>query len=183
MKIAIDYLDGSLTSEDLDEIKTILESEEIELLIHCQEPQNIDGIDDMFPNILLFMNQDILQAFILGLATNGLYDVIKKTILSVHTKLSSKKINRIQNRKIEQVTPKVNLRIGKANMILPMNLPKDRFEYCIDKFFESVKEENMEYFTTESIATFDAESRLIKYFSQHEYIRTYAENKISSKKG
>lgn len=67
-------------------------------------------------------------------------------------------------------------------MILPMNLPKDKFEYCIDKFFESVKEENMEYFTTESIATFDAESRLIKYFSQYEYIRKCAESKMSSKK-
>lgn len=171
MKFVIEFLAGTLSAEDISEIQSLLDSEDIELESKCLEIRCIDGINDLLPTIQVLLDSNSYMALLWAGMTKVTYAALKAGLVKLCSLLSNKKTEKITHNKAEQVPPNVILKIGKAEMHVPMDLPADKFEYCIDKFLKSVSKENKEYFATESVAILDLESGRVIFSAQNEYMR------------
>lgn len=144
--MAIDYLENSFTKEELLIIEDALKEGSIKLLTHSHTPKHIAGVEEFFPQIMLLLSPDIVSLICQGLLTNALYDALKTSVIHVYSAIKKKPLSRIQSGKIEtDVIPNVHLKMGKASMLLPINLGEEKFKYCVDKMFEAINQDVVEH--------------------------------------
>ncbi len=144
--MGIDYLENSFTKEELRLIEDSLGKGGINLVTHSHPSEPIAGIEDLFPQIVLFLSLDIVTVIYQGLLTNTLYDALKSSVVYIYSVIKEKPFVRIHNSKIEpNSTPNVHLRMGKASMILPINLDEEKFKYCVDKMFGAINKDVVEH--------------------------------------
>jgi len=169
--IAIDYPEHAFEKEELEEIERTLQSINYSLITHSHERKVMASFEELSAYISIFISSDIIQAICLGLATNGVYDTLKKTITLVYNKLRIKKFARIQSGKIDtNATPNVHIIFGQAHVILPMTLDDDKFKYFVDKLFNSI---DSEIVTRKCYSRYDENTGEITYYSEEQVVRKY----------
>ena len=75
--LGLEYLEGTFTNEELQQISNLLETNGITFLSHSKESRPIAGIDILFPQIQAFLSNDLVQSIALGLLTDVMYDALK----------------------------------------------------------------------------------------------------------
>lgn len=139
--VAIDYLEGAFTDEELKEIDSVLTGNQISLAVHSHELRQMMAVEELFPQIRIILSSPIVRDILIGAAGSAVYDVVKTAICKIHAALKTKKLTKIQHGEIrENVTPNVHLVSGKVNAILPIDMEDEQFNHFVDKFFESLKD-------------------------------------------
>ena len=139
--VAIDYLEGAFTEDELQEIDLVLTENQITLAVHSHEPRQMMAVEELFPQIRIVLSSPIVRDILIGAAGSAFYDVVKIAICKIHAALKTKKLTKIQHGEIhENVTPNVHLVSGKVNAILPIDMEDEQFNHFLDKFFESLKD-------------------------------------------
>ena len=136
----LDYLEGSFDEDELKELEGILDSSQLSLTINQHEPIHLNAIEELFPQVRMFLSHDIVTTIISGLATSSLYDTLKASLSFIYHRMRAKPFYMISaNKKIQEEIPNCQLIIGDAKVILPMKLDNEDFnKYVVDRFFESV---------------------------------------------
>lgn len=169
--IAIDYLENAFEKEEFVEIERTLQSIDCSLVTHSHPNRYIASFEELFANISILLSPDIVQAICLGLATNGVYDTLKATIMFVYEKLKVKKFTKIQGGKIDNnAIPNIHLILGKAHIILPMAIDVDKFKYFVDKVFDSIDSETV---TKECFSQYDESTGKLTYYSEEQIVRKF----------
>lgn len=139
--VAIDYLEGAFTQDELQEIDSILARDQIILAIHAYEPRHMMAVEELFPQIRIVLSSPIVRDILIGAAGSAVFDVVKTAICKIHAVLKTKIVTKIQHGEIhENITPKVHLVSEKATAILPIDTEDEQFNRVVDKFFESLKD-------------------------------------------
>lgn len=183
--IGLEYQKNAFETEELKELENGLSGCGISLKTHENTPKYIMGIEDLFPQIQIFLSSDIVQAICLGVVSGALWDGIKLFFKSLRKMVKKKPFTHISNEKVDiNATPNIHVNIGKSHVVLPMDIDDEKFEYFVDKMFESI---NRDTVTEEKYAFYDAEKQTLEYYSKHEVAmksyKEWSESKENENKG
>lgn len=173
--LGLEYLDGAFTNEELQQFSNALEKSGITFVSRATKPRHIAGIETLFPQIQVFLSNDLVEAIALGLATNALYDVLK-LLAKLMRKLScNKPFAKMQNGKIDaEAVPNIHFNIGSVHAVLPVEVDDKKYEYFVDKMFESV---NAQTITKETYLVLDDASGEVQLLTKEQIaINSYNEN-------
>ena len=134
--IGLEYQQNAFETEELKELENGLSGCGISLKIHENTPKYIMGIEDLFPQIQIFLSPDIVQAICLGAVSGALWDGIKLFFKSLRKMVKKKPFTHISNGKVDtNATPNIHVNIGESHVVLPMDIDDEKFEYFVDKMF------------------------------------------------
>ena len=179
--IKLQYLKGIIPVDDLELVRSKLREHGIGFEWHdiSDEPQT--SVEELLAPIILYLSSDVVQAYLLGLATSASYDVIKSSVLDLWRHISGKKYSKITSTDIEEVDANfanfdldVNTS-GKTRVkfMLKGNIPDSLKEKCIDKAFHLLESTNFPENLNRYVCRYDVDSEQWEIFEEIEFIRKY----------
>jgi hypothetical protein len=176
--IHLKYLKGIIPKDDLELIRSQLGEHGIGFEWHdiSDEPQA--SVEELFAPIILYLSSNVIQAYLLGLATSASYDVIKSTVLGLWRHISGKKVNKITPTNTEEVDANFDLDVntsGKTRVKFKLkgNIPDSLKEKCIDKAFQLLESKNLPEIRTGYVCRYDVDSEQWEILEDLEFIRKY----------
>ena len=162
--VGIKYLENSFSDEELNNISNILSAENIKLKTCSTPPKYTMCLEELFAHIQILLSPDIVALFS-SLLYSGVYDAIKSSLKYIWQICKKKKIKKITKDKIEEISPVIHVNIGDLKAILPIDMPQEKYEYFVDKLFDSL---NKDTISSERFAIFDEKENVIKYYTKTE---------------
>ena len=140
------------------------------------------GIEELFPQIEIFLSSNVVETIFLGLVTNAIWDGIKYLLSSIQKMIKEKPFVHIQNGKIDtDKKPNIHINIGKSHIVFPTDIDDNKFEYFIDKMFESIDKDTI---TTEKYGFYDENANVIEFYTRHEIaMKSYKDWEKSNRRG
>lgn len=166
--ILIDYLQDILKIEDLKDLEDGLSQEDILLDARSHKPQYMNGLEEMFAQIQIFCSSELVFAIGTGILGSGIYDVLKVFLRKIYNKLKNVFVTKIQSDKMEEIQPTIHFIIGDVKVILPLDIDNEKYEYFIDKLFESMHSETI---SKKEYCVWNKEKETIEYYSRTEIAR------------
>ena len=164
--IGLEYQQNAFEATEIKEIEDELNEYGIRFRTHPNTPKYIMGIEDLFPQIQVFLSPDIVQTICLGMASSAIWDGVKFFLSSLRKRIKKKPFTHVSNGKVDtEATPNIHVNIGKSHIVLPIDIDDNKFEYFVDKMFESINQNTV---TEEKYAFYDAENQTLEYYSRHE---------------
>lgn len=151
-RIRIDYLDGLIDTNTLNECKSEIEKAGFELLLHPYTKQYLNGVEEIFSAITIFISSDIFKNVIDGIAA---IEVLVCIPIKIYNAIKNKKVKIIRPKKVIEETPSVSIKAKNINILIPTELDEDKFKYCIDKAFESIRDNQALIDNSETITFYD----------------------------
>ena len=136
--IAIEYLQGLLLPEDIDALNCSLNDTSLSLEFKSYPPRIMAGIEELFPNIAIYLSSDLVSGIIIGVIANGVFDGIKSTFKLIYDRVKTKKL-KCGNDEHHEITPNVYIKIDNLNIQVPMSAEDEEFKYFTEHVFESIK--------------------------------------------
>jgi len=177
-KIKLQYLKGIIPVEDLELVRSKLGEYGIGFEWHdiSDEPQA--GVEELLAPIILYLSSDVVQAYLLGLATSASYDVIKSTVMDLWRNISGKKLSKITLADIEEVDANFDLDINTSGQTrvkfkLKGNIPNSLKEKCVDKAFQLLESKSFPEIRTGYVCRYDVDNEEWEILEDTEFIRKY----------
>ena len=164
--IGIEYLQNAFEPEEIEELENNLNKFGIKLKTYSSAPKYIMGIEELFPQIQIFLSSDIAQAIYLGIASSAIWDGIKLFFRSLKNIVKKKTFTHVSNNKVNtKATPNIHVTIGESHIVLPIDIDDSKFEYFVDKMFDSMDKDIV---NEEKYVFYDAEKQTFEYYTRHE---------------
>ena len=143
-RVLLTFYRGSFDEIELDDYKKKLINAGIEMFEYDKSGRPMASLQDFTNQISLLINDALFQAFIMGLATNGSYDLIKQTIIWMWNSLKNKKLTMISasGKKEEDATFGITISVDHNTSIdfrLSGEVSDELKNKCIDKAFNFAK--------------------------------------------
>ncbi len=143
--IHLDYYDGLITFNEIEEIEEILKNGEIELSRFDKNGVPYNSIEDFSLQVALFISNPIVQNIILGVSASVVWDSIKASSLYIWRKIKSRHWE-IENKQTKQKINfglKIKLSKNKSvNLKLDGEFSEELIIKSLDKSIELIKEIN-----------------------------------------
>lgn len=166
--IGLKYHQNIFEAEEIRDLEKDLNQYGIELQTQSNAIKYIMGIEDLFPQIQVFLSPQIVQSIGFGILSGAIWDGVKLFLCSLRKKMMKKPFARISKGEIDtNATPNIHVNIGKSHIVLPMDIDDKKFEYFVDKMFESI---NHDIVTEEKYAFYDVEKETLDYYFKHEVV-------------
>ena len=176
--IHLKYIKGIIPEDSLEFLRSKLEKYGIGFDWHdiSNEPQA--SVEELLAPIILYLSSDVVQAYLLGLATNASYDVIKSSVLDLWRHISGKKYNKITPTDIEQVDANFDLDVStygktKVKFKLKGNIPDSLKEKCIEKAFHLLETNNFPDNRKRYICRYSVDREQWEIFEELEFIKKF----------
>ena len=146
-----------------------------------EEPQA--SVEELLAPIVLFMSSDIVQAYILGLATSTSYDLIKNCVLSIWRHISGKKITTITASGIEtskEASLDLDIELDNRTRVkfkLKGNITDTLKEKCIDRAFRLLEDTDFLKDHIWYIGLYEKDNNKWEIFEDVEFIRKFVKPK------
>lgn len=165
-EIVIDYLENAFTEEELENLSGLLSECNLSIWGHPHRPMHINGIEDLFAQITVFLPPDLLYQIVIGFVTNGCYDCVKAFFVNLWRIIKTKALTKIQGgRIIENVSPTVHVQAGDMKIVIPTDLEEDKFKYFVDRMFECI---NPETIKEDKYVFYDQESGKMTFLTRNQ---------------
>ena len=170
--IGLEYQQNAFDSEELKELENVLKKYGIKFKSHSSAPKYIMGIEDFFPQIQVFLSSDMAQAIYWGIASGAIWDGIKLFLRTLRKMVKKKLFAHVSNNKVNiKATPNIHVNIGESHIVLPIDIDDSKFEYFVDKMFDSMDKNIV---VEEKYVFYDAEKQTLEYYTRHEVtIKSY----------
>ena len=164
--IGLEYQQNAFDSEELKELENGLSDCGISLKNHANKPKYIMGIEELFPQIQVFLSSDMAQAIYWGIASGAIWDGIKLFLRTLRKMVKKKSFTHVSNNKVDKnATPNIHVNVGKSHIVLPIDIDDSKFEYFVDKMFDSMDKNIV---VEEKYVFYDAEKQTLEYYTRHE---------------
>ncbi len=182
--IQLRYIKGIISKDSLELLRSQLGNHGIGLEWHDISDVPQASVEELIAPIILYLSSDIVQAYLLGLATSASYDVIKSTVRTILRHISGKKIHKITSTDTEEVDANFDLDInisGKTRVKFKLkgNIPDSLQEKCIDKAFQLLESKSFPEIHSGYICRYDVDREQWEILEDLKFIRKY----VMPKKG
>lgn len=143
--IKLDYLEGLFEGGYLEEKINELDKVGIKLVKFDKAEIPMKSFDDLTSVILMAINNEIVLQYVNGILACGIYDVLKKVIIDIWTKLNKKTYKKVySSREIEEkeATFGISMNINEnlnVSFKLSGDISDELKEKCLDDAFELTK--------------------------------------------
>lgn len=177
--IHLTYIKGIIPEASLEFLRSQLEHYGIGFEWHDISGEPQAGVEELLAPIILYLSSDVVQAYLLGLATSASYDAIKSSVLNLWRHISGKKYNKITPTDIEEVDANFDLDVntsGKTRVKFKLkgNIPDSLKEKCIDKAFHLLESKNFPEIRNRYVCRYDVDSEQWEILEELEFIKKYA---------
>lgn len=101
------------------------------------------SVDLLISQIMLKLNEPLVQGILIGVISNTIYDLLKKSIILLWKSTKGKTLSILQGGEIKEqkTTICIGVRIKEAivNFRLPEDIPDEQRESCLDNIFDFIK--------------------------------------------
>lgn len=180
--IQLKYLQGIIPESELGLIRSQLGN--IGIDFECtdisKEPQA--SVEELLAPIILYLSSDVIQAYILGLATSTSYDIIKTSVISIWRHISGKTIRKATPSEVKSVAANFDLDINtigrtRVKFKLKGDIPDSLKEKCVDKAFQLLEAKAFPEIRTGYICLYNVDHDEWEIFEDLEFIRKYVKPK------
>jgi hypothetical protein len=176
--IHLKYIKGIIPKDSLELLQSRLGDHGIEFEWHDISGAPQAGVHELLAPIVLYLSSDVVQAYLLGLATSASYDLIKSSVLDIWRHISGKKFNKITSTGIEEMDANFDLDVntsGKTRVKFKLkgNISDSLKEKCIDKAFHLVESKSFPEIHRVYVCRYDVDSEQWEILEQLEFIRKY----------
>ena len=176
--VHLTYIKGVIPEESLELLRSQLGNHDLGFEWHDISGAPQAGIKELLAPIILFLSSDVVQAYILGLATSASYDLIKSSVLDLWRHISGKRYNKITSSGIEEMDANFDLDVntsGKTRVKFKLkgNIPDSLKEKSIDKAFHLLKSTNFPERHDRYVCRYDVDSEQWEMLEELEFIRKY----------
>jgi len=180
--IRLKYLQGIIPKVELDFIRSQLG--ELGIGFECNDisgdPQA--SLEEFLAPIILYLSSDIVQAYLLGLATSTSYDIIKATVLSIWRHISGKKFKKITLTDVEELDANFDLDVNttgrtRVKFKLKGNIPDSLKEKCVDKAFQLLESKAFPEIRTGYVCLYNVDRDGWEIFEDIEFVKKYVKPK------
>jgi hypothetical protein len=176
--IYLKYLKGIIPKDVLELLRSQLGEHGIGFEWHdiSDEPQA--SVEELLAPIILYLSSDIVQAYLLGLATSASYDVIKSAVLDLWQHISRKKIKKITPSDVEEVDANFDLDVNNSGKIrvkfkLKGNIPDSLKETCVDKAFQLLESKSFPEIRTGYVCIYNVDREQWEILEDLEFVKKY----------
>jgi hypothetical protein len=180
--IQLKYLGGMIPESELNLIRSHFGKLGIdfECIDISGEPQA--SLEELLAPIILYLSSDIIQTYILGLATSTSYDIIKTSVVGIWRHISEKTIRKTTPSGVESVDASFDLdirTIGRTRIKFKLkgNIPDSLKEKCIDKAFQLLEAKAFPEIHTGYVCLYDVDRDEWDIFEDLEFVRTFVKPK------
>lgn len=140
--ILLSFPEGYYSDIEVKKIQDIIAPADISLNTFPREPEIQAGFGELISEIQIILSNDLVDTICIGLATNAIYDAIKKLLFLVREKHKNNPIiyHNALNRQEER---KIHFCIGSCSVILPTDVSDDKYQYFVDKMFDYLNPQNV----------------------------------------
>ena len=175
------YDEGLLTSADQQELqKTLDDNIYIAFWAKKNGPVNA-AFDGIFTTLNVEIPSDLWEQFLSGIAVSAAISAVKLLCRELKKILTKKKVYKVTPNTIDESRPTIGIRGQNINIILPADISDEKFEYCIDKAFESVQAGSQKISKEETITYYDDTTGEAITYTFTEYYWNVVESKIRQK--
>ena len=180
--IQLKYFEGIIPESELDLIRS--QFGDLGIDFECVdisgEPQA--SIEEFLAPIILYLSSDIIQAYILGLATSSSYDIIKTSVISIWRHISGKTIRKTTPNEVESVAANFDLDINtigrtRVKFKLKGDIPDSLKEKCVDKAFQLLEAKAFPEIRTGYVCLYNVEHDEWEIFEDLEFVRKFVKPK------
>lgn len=179
--LLIVYNEGLLTSDDQQELQKALNGNiHIAFWPKKNGPMNA-AFDEIFTVLSIAISPDVWEQFFSGIAVSAAIGAVKLLGRELKKILSKKKVYKVTANTIEEPKPTIGIRGPNINIILPADISDEKFEYCIDKAFESIQVSSQKISKEETITYHNDTTGDTITYTFTEYYWNVVEPKIRQK--
>ncbi len=176
--IHLKYLKGIIPEDNLELLRSQLENYGIGFEWHDISDKPQASIEELSALIILYLSSDVVQAYLLGLATSASYDIIKSSVLAIWRHISGKKYKKITSSGIEELDANFDLDVNtsgrtRVKFKLKGNIPDSMKKKCIDKAFRLLESNKFPEIRTGYVCSYNLDSEQWEIFEELEFIRKY----------
>ena len=169
--IAIEYLQGLLTSEEINDLQQSFNDTDISFEVKSYPPRVMAGIDELFSDIAIFLSSDVASGIFIGVISNGVFAALISCLKKIRNRFKVKKLPKANAGEITDKAPNVYIKIDNLNIQVPISAKDEEYEYFTEHVFESVKHQE---FKMQTFCFFDEKTHSFIYKSileigQYEY--------------
>ena len=180
--IRLTYLEGIIPVSELKSIRSQFEDLGIdfECIDISREPQA--SLEELLAPIILYLSSDVIQAYLLGLATSTSYDIIKTSVISIWKHVSGKLIEKTTPSKETAVATNFDLDIRttggtRVKFKLKEDVSDSLKNKCVDKAFQLLEAKAFPEIRTGYICLYDIDKNTWEIFEDLELIRKFVKPK------
>ena len=169
--IAIEYLQGLLTTEEINELQQSFNDIDISVEVKSYPPRLMAGLDELFSDIAINLSSDIGFIIFTNVISNGVFAALICCLKKIRNRVKVKKLPKVSAGEITDKTPNVYIKIDNLNIQVPISAKDEEYEYFTEHIFESVKHQE---FKMQTFCFFDEKTHSFVYKSileigQYEY--------------
>ena len=180
--IHLKYLQSIIPESDLDLIRSQFGDLGIdfECIDISGEPRS--SIEEFLAPIILYLSSDIIQGYILGLATSTSYDIIKTSVINIWRHVSGKAIRKTTPDGEESIAANFDLDINiightRVKFKLKGDIPDSLKERCVDKAFQLLESKAFPEIRTGYVCLYNVDHDEWEIFEDLEFVRQFVKPK------
>lgn len=166
--IFIEFQKGLLSDEEMLELQKSTESI-CPIGFQPKDTHVLAAFEDIISAVTVYITPDFWTQLYAGLATNVISSGIIFAITQIKKAIQKKRVYKVTADGADEKIPTIGIRTHHVNIILPTDISDDKFEYCVDRAFESVQDSKQLILKEETITFFDKEIDSMVTYSIKEY--------------
>jgi hypothetical protein len=180
--VKLTYLRGILPESDLNFIRSQFGDLGIDFKCTDISGEPLASLDEFLAPIILYLSSDIIQAYILGMATSTSYDIIKTSVINIWKHISGKKIRKTTPDGASSIDASFDLDINtigrtKVKFKLKGDIPDNLKERCVDKAFQLLESKAFPEIRTGYVCLYNVDLDEWETFEDLEFVRQFVKPK------
>ena len=180
--IELRYIKGLIPDSKLDSIRSKFQGHNIEFECHDLSGQPQAAVEELLAHVVLLLSSDVMQAYILGLATSATYDFMKSCITSIWQHISGKEIYRYNPKGVEHVAANFDLDIEtehgmKVKFKLKDDVSDSLKEKYIDRAFQLLESKSFPANRTGYICLYNVDQNNWEIYESLDFVKSFVKPK------
>ena len=127
------------------------------------------AFDDIISVVIIYFTHDFWTKVLEGLTVAAVIEGLKNLFGQFKKIMQSKKLYKTTADKVSEKQPTISKKGPNINIVLPVGVSDEKFNYCIDKSFESVKDAAPLIKKKETITFYDDSTGNVFTYTVEEY--------------
>jgi len=180
--IELRYIKGLIPDSKIESIRSKLHTHNIEFECHDLSGIPQAAFEDLLAHVALLLSSDVMQAYILGMATNSASDIIKDCITSIWQHISGKEIYRYSGKGVEHVAVNFDLDIEtghgmKLKFKLKDDIPDSLKDTCIESAFQLLESKSFPVNRTGFVCLYNMDENNWKIYEYLDFVKKFVKPK------
>ncbi len=180
--IELNYIRGLISDSEIVLIRSKLQDHNISFECHDLSGIPQAALEDLLSHVVLLLSSNVMQAYILGLATSATYDLVKSTIISIWKHVSGKEVHRITQKGAEPVPVNLDLDIEtkhgiKVKFKLKGNIPNNFKHTCVDKAFQLIESDSFPVNRTGYVCLYNTDQNNWEVYEYLDFVKKFVKPK------